>query len=358
MVLSKSGRLRFYGTSSWSALAAIALVAALAFMGIYAFNSWNSSESRAPGSQAIDEAGQSNGSPGIFLIYGQGGARKLVPMVEYELSNGSVITVYKSNPFPFEVKLSSNASVSAPSTITVYKVVPLSSGEEVLELASKLGVDAESLAFNSETGTYIFHNETHTFEYRISNGYVRLAPRSISGSGGSFPPDEVLVSKALEYLKARGLLYMSDYRVHVGDYLVRNGSPVLKAVRVEAVIDGVEAGNLGLVVILNSRGEVVGLEGIVLARLEAVGQYRVKQLSHAIEELRDKIKSGASMTDWYINWLAFTELRIENVTIKYHLNTEGYLIPVFIMRGSYTLDYDEIHDSGQVEAVIVAIEAD
>jgi len=348
--------------SSWGVLAVVVILLVLAFAVAYMQSVWSILDSRFFSSQSIEETMQSRESASvsssILSIYEQDHVRMLTPIVKYELDNGTVITVYKKNPFPFDIKVSPSVEVTVPSTLAVYRAVLLRSSEEVFKLASRLGIDTSKLFFNNATKTYIFYNETRVFEYRISNGYMRLVLKTNPGtSQGSFPSDEVLVSKALEYLKAKKLLYMNDYRVRVGNYLIFGNGSVVKAVVFKAVLRGIEAENLGLTVLLNSKGEVVGLKGVVPVELEAVGEYRVKQLDQIVEELKAKIRTGAPMTDWYIDWLAFTELSIEDVAVKYHLNTAGYLIPVFVIKGSYTLDYDGIHDSGQIKAVIVAVES-
>lgn len=297
-------------------------------------------------------------APAGFYIYKPGEVEVLTPMVKYQLSNGTIITVYKRNPFKFILHPSPGLDISVPERLRVFKVSISGGDERAFELASTLGIDTSRLFYNNITKTYIFYNETHLFEYNAEKGYLRLKLRSAPTAAGEFPPSDVLMAKAIEFLRSRGLLYMSDYTVRVGDYLVSGDKVLLKAVVLEAKLDGIVVENLGLAVVFDSNGKVVGVEGVIPAGIEVVGEFGVKSFSEVLKELKAKIADGAPMTDWYISWLAFTELRITNATIEYRLTPDGYIVPVYVLRGEYRLDYDVIHDSGTLECIIVAIQAE
>jgi len=290
-----------------------------------------------------------------YILYEPGEVRILLPIVEYRLSNGTIITVHKKNPFEFDIELSPDISLKAHPRLKVFKVT-YTNAEDVFKLASMLGIDMNKLYYNNVTKTYIFHNTTHIFEYSVRNGFVRFKMRNIPiEKNATFPSDEALIKKAIDFLKNVNLLYLRDYEVKVGDYYVVGGNVAIKAVVLQAKLDGVLVDNLGLMVLMGPDGDVVGLEGIVLKGIDVVGEYPVKALNDVVKELRVKISRGEDMIDWYLSWLAFTKLYIKNVSIQYHLTSRGYIIPVYVIKGEYELNYDIIRDKGEVHGLIIAI---
>ncbi len=282
---------------------------------------------------------------------------RLAPMVKYKLSNGTVITVYKRNPFNFSIIVDVNSSQKPPSRLTVYKVNVRRNESEIFKLAARIGVDAKRLFYNNVTGTYLFHNNTCTFEYTVRNGFLRSKLNNeIKDNGNtSFPSDDVLINKALEFLRSNGLFSFKDYDVKVGDYYKKDDRVLIKAVVFQAKFNGIRAGNLGLMVLLDQRGSIIGFEGIIPLSIEKIGEYPVIPLDDIPVILKKKIANGDPMRDWYISWLAFTKLYIKDIRLQYYMTFDGYLVPIYVFKGEYTLDYDEIQDKGEVHGVLLAI---
>jgi hypothetical protein len=291
-----------------------------------------------------------------FALYEPGEVRIPIPIVKYKLSNGTIITVYKKNPFRFDIELSPDISLKVHPRLRVFKVKIYTNAEDIFKLASMLGIDTNKLYYNNVTKTYIFYNATHVFEYSIRNGFIRFKLRDMPvKENATFPSDEVLIKKAIDFLKNVNLLYLHDYEVRVGNYYVVGETVVVKAVVLRAKLDGILVNNLGLMVLMDSDGNVVGLEGIVLRDIDVIGEYITKSLIDVVRELKIKISHGKPMTDWYLNWLAFTKLYIKNVSLQYYLTSRSYVVPVYVIEGEYELDYDIIHDKGDVHGLIIAI---
>ncbi len=300
-----------------------------------------------------------NVEPINFSLFDPGRVYRIAPMVKYELGDGTVITVYRRNPFEFSIVADINGSLSLPSRLTVYKIDVRRSDIEVFDMASSLGVDTDRLFYNNVTETYLFHNDTCVFEYTVRSGFIRLKlnTRSSIGNNAGFPPDNVLIDRALTFLKSHNLFYLKDYEVRVGDYYKVGNKVLIKAVVFRAKLDGIRVGNLGLTVLVGPKGNVIGVEGIMPLSIEKVGEYPVKSLSELLGELRKKIANGDPMTDWYISWLAFTKLIINDIRVQYHVAAGNYIVPVFVFDGEYELDYENIHDKGEVHGVLLAVKS-
>jgi hypothetical protein len=288
-------------------------------------------------------------------------AKKLAilrPIVQLKLSNGTIITVKDRNPFNFTIiispELQQALNQKVVNEIKVYKVVIYKDPKQVFELASRLGIDTNKLYFNNVTETYIYYNDTHIFEYNVETGFLRFKERHISQNTGSCLPDYALVNKALSYLKGLGIL-PANYSVKVGEYLKVNDKPLVKVVELQLKVNGTIVDNLGLSVLITCNGKVVGLEGVIPADTVTVGTYKLKPLDKVLEDLKVYIKSGKPMTDWYISWLVFTKLYIKNVTLRYYVTPDLYVVPVYIIKGDYELNYDVIKDSGNIKIMMLAI---
>ncbi|MDK6028710.1 hypothetical protein QPL79_04985 [Ignisphaera sp. 4213-co] len=304
----------------------------------------------------VDEGVHDTSMTSRFNIYSEDRASILLPMVQFKLSNGSVLVVHKRNPFEFDIDANLSTSMVIPQYLRVFRVRLYNSSQDVFNLALKLGINTVKLYYNERTKQYIFHNATHVFEYSVENGFLRFKLRETPSSDvSSFPSDDILIKKAIDFLKERGLLYFSEYEVRVGSYLVANRTILVKAVVINAKLDDITVDNLGLVVLMNSKGDIIGVEGTILAGVYTVGEYRVKPVNELMMELKRKIARGEPMTNWYISWLAFTKLRITDLTLRYYMTYDGYLVPVYIMKGYYELDYDTIRDSGEIRGLMVAI---
>jgi len=278
------------------------------------------------------------------------------PKVIYKLDNGSVIIVDRKNPFEFHIIVDPSLYLTTPTTLKVYRIEIYTTAEEVLSLARRLGIEVGKLYFNNITKKYLFYNDRFSFEYSIDNGFVRVQYHIKEQSSESmFSSENVLIKNALSFLRDRGLIYVNDYDIKVKDYLVSNSTVVLKSVTLYPKIDGVIAKNFGFMVILDSAGNIVGFEGIVIENLDVVGEYRAKSIDDVVKELKKKISHGDPMTDWFIDWLAFTDLKIKNMTLQYFLTSKGYIVPIYVIDCEYSLDYNGIHDKGTTQAMIIAI---
>ncbi len=57
-----------------------------------------------------------------------------------------------------------------------------------------------------------------------------------------------------------------------------------------------------------------------MTSISVEGVHATKSLSEIVEELKVKVLRGEPMTDWYLSWLAFTKLCIENVSLGCYLH--------------------------------------
>ncbi len=296
-----------------------------------------------------------------FKLFDPNKVTILRPTIYLRLKNGSVLAIKNRNPFKFEItsSISSlNKSINHMHIVKVYKVSINRNPSYVFRFAKKLNIDINKLYFNNITKTYIYYNTTHIFEYNIETGFFRFKLRNTSQVEPSIQklPKNAFIAKAINYLKTLGLLYPNGYTVKVGNYLEVNGKPAIVTIVVQPLLDGIVVNNLAITVLLTSEGKLVGIEGVVLASIKPIGSYALKPPSKALKDLERYIREGRPMTDWYISWLAFTKMKVENLKLVYYVTPNLYVVPVYIVKGSYELHYDGINDKGPIKAIVLAIE--
>ncbi|WP_223209006.1 MULTISPECIES: hypothetical protein [Pyrococcus] len=286
---------------------------------------------------------------GSFELYDPEKVRVVLPVVYYKLENGSIIRIHEKNPFPFSIKLSVRKA-TFPNSLTVYKIEKYKNPEKIFQIASKFGISPDKLYYNNITGAYLYHDSNITFEYETKTGFIRVVFKSpiSSNLNGN------ITERALNFLKARGLLYMQNYTIKVVDYRKLNNSSSLKAVIVKPKLETFVVDNLGFAIVLEG-DKIIRIEGVLPQKIVPIGRYEIKTIPESIKELEEKLRRGEPMRDWYISWMAFTEMNIQNITLTYRLNSEGYIVPVYNMHGTYMLDYKNLHEKGNITAMIVAI---
>lgn len=283
-----------------------------------------------------------------FEIYNPEKVRVALPVVYYKLDNGSIIKIHNRNPFPFSIQLPTEKLVF-PNSLTVYKIGRYKNPDEVFHIASKFGISSDKLYYNNITGAYLYHDNNLSFEYETRTGFVRV----VFKNPVSVEQKDTWTEKALSFLKAKDLLYMQNYTVEVVDYRKLNNKSFLKAVIVKPKLENIVVDNLGFAIVFEG-DKIVRIEGVLPKKIVPVKKYKLKAFPEAIEELKEKLKKGEPMKNWYISWMAFTEMNIQNITLTYRLNFEGYIVPVYTMHGTYVLDYMNLHDKGNITAIIVA----
>ncbi|MEM1986114.1 MAG: hypothetical protein QXQ24_05235 [Nitrososphaeria archaeon] len=267
----------------------------------------------------------------------------IIPRVDYYvmLVNGTQIYFGAKNPLKFEIKILPNIKLDAPKELEVFKVNVFDNVDDVLELASKLGYITDEIYYENGTETYVVHNSTHCFEY--SRGHFRLWKINRNELGKSFPPDDVLIERAKNFFFERGLLTWEDYQTTVGVFKTVDGKPVLKHVSFQIRINGLPVEGLDLTAIFNSEGEIIEVEGFVMSKMEILRTYPTKTIEEIVEELEDKITNGAPRWDWQIDSIAFTTMNITSIKLKYYRTIEGYVVPIYEIKGTSSLDIDGVN---------------
>ncbi|MBC7091775.1 MAG: hypothetical protein H5T50_07725 [Nitrososphaeria archaeon] len=277
------------------------------------------------------------------------------PSVVYIMENGTEFVVEKKNPFPFEIELNLPSQPDFPKQLYVYKIYVNKSENCARVLASKYGFN--NLYYNKDVNVFLANNLTHSFEFYTVTGYFRIMRINMSPVKEEFTNKNIPIDVVLEILRDKGLLKVNEYTVKVGDYEVIDNRPVLKSIVLKPKIDGYEI-DAGIIVVLDSKLNIVSIEGTVLDKIEGIKKYEVKSVEEVVDELKTKVANGEPMIDWEIDWIAFTKLSINSIKLKYYWTKEDYFIPVYEIRCTYVLEFDGIRDYGgwgEVTANIIAI---
>lgn len=280
----------------------------------------------------------------------------IIPRVDYYvmLPNGTQIYFGARNPLQFKLRISPEVKLYIPKELEVFKVEVFNDENHALELASKLGYLTDTIPYDSETGTYVVHNSTHCFEY--SKGHFRLWRIDRSEFAGNFPSDNILVEKAKDFFYKKGLLVTENYQTTVGVFKTVDEKTCLKYVSFKMKINDLVIEGLSLNAIFNSEGEIVEAEGFIASKIEVLKAYPTKTSEEIISELRDKIASGAPRWDWKIDTIAFTEMNITDIKLKYYYTIEGYIVPVCEIKGYSSLDIDGInYMKRENTAILIAV---
>ncbi|MGB9727753.1 MAG: hypothetical protein ACPLZF_05025 [Nitrososphaeria archaeon] len=264
----------------------------------------------------------------------------IIPRVDYYivLANGTQIYFGAKNPLKFEIKVASDIKLDVPKELTVFKVNVLNDVDDVLDLASKVGYMTDKIYYDNDTETYVVHNSTHCFEY--SRGYFRLWKIDRNELVKGFPPDNLLIERAKNFLYERSLLPEGNYQCTVGAFKTVDGEPVLKHVSFAININGLQVEGLGFSIIFNAEGEIVEVEGFTMSKIEALKTYPTKTVEEVVGELKEKISTGAPRWDWRIDIIAFTTMNITGIKLKYYRTIEGYIVPIYEIEGTSSLDID------------------
>lgn len=267
----------------------------------------------------------------------------IIPRIDYYvmLVNGTQVYFGAKNPLKFEIKISPSIKLDAPKELEVLKVNVFNNVDDVLELASKLGYITDEIYYENGTESYVVHNSTHCFEY--SRGHFRLWKINGNELSKSFPPDDVLIERAKKFFSEKGILTWEDYKTTVGVFKTIDDKTVLKHVSFEIRINGLPVEGLALSAIFNSDGEIVEVEGFIISKMEILKTYPTKTIEEIVEELEDKITNGAPRWDWQIDSIAFTTMNITSIKLKYYRTIEGYVVPIYEIKGTSSLDIDGVN---------------
>jgi hypothetical protein len=97
------------------------------------------------------------------------------------------------------------------------------------------------------------------------------------------------------------------------------------------------------------------IQGVIPAKIEPVGEYRLKSLEEVVYDIRARLKAGAPMSDWWINQFWFTQMNIQNLSLRYRLGVDNYMFPVYAINGTYSFDYGNTHENGGISGMLVAV---
>ncbi|MCE4614520.1 MAG: hypothetical protein F7B60_03205 [Desulfurococcales archaeon] len=250
-----------------------------------------------------------------------------------KLSNGTTIVITSRNPFNYKIKFPINVTIPLtefPQELPIYKAITFNTTRELVSALKPLKLNMANITFNNKTNEYIYSNSTVFFLYKKLDGKFTLSFR--------------------KPVKENPVIFVQRVGLLSWDFIVLKTNNEVSLVR---LFQGIPS--TIWIDIKTENGSIMEISGWLFKQIYLLAEYQVVQPQNISDYLIQRISGKIISKDWYISTLAFTKADIRSLSLKYTITLNDYIVPVYVFKGNYRLDIDNIHRSGELSGVILGI---